>query len=100
MEDIITRKRIGKTLTRVPMESKTVSKTSSENKRPERPFLKCNKCGSTSNLPNSSTKKAKINEAQVIEEIQFTEEESDLDSAVSEDTPVEDFPIEKTYSFL
>ncbi|MBW0563489.1 hypothetical protein O181_103204 [Austropuccinia psidii MF-1] len=41
MEDIITRKRIGKTWTRVPMGSKMVSKPSREDKRPERPVLKC-----------------------------------------------------------
>ncbi|MBW0535756.1 hypothetical protein O181_075471 [Austropuccinia psidii MF-1] len=85
MEDIITRTRIGKTWTRIPMESKMVSKTSREGKRPERPVLKFHKCGSTSNLANTCTKKKKINEAQVIEEAQCTEEkeESDLDSAVS-----------------
>ncbi|MBW0468455.1 hypothetical protein O181_008170 [Austropuccinia psidii MF-1] len=96
MEDIITRTRIGKTCNRVPMESKMVSKTSIEDKRPERPVLKCHKCGSTSNLANTCTKKTKMNEFQVIEEVQCTEEkeESDLDSAVSEDTPVEDYPIE------
>ncbi|MBW0546338.1 hypothetical protein O181_086053 [Austropuccinia psidii MF-1] len=97
MEDIITRTRIGKTWVRVPMESKMVSETSREDERPERPVLKCHKCGRTSNLANTCTKKTKINEAQVIEEVQFTEEkeESDLDSAVSEDTPVEDYPIKK-----
>ncbi|MBW0570474.1 hypothetical protein O181_110189 [Austropuccinia psidii MF-1] len=102
MEDIITRTRIGKTWTRVPMESKMVSKTSRENKRPERPVLKCHKCGSTSNLANTCTKKTKINEVQVIEEAQCTEEkeESDLDSAVSEDTPVEDYPIEIITAFF
>ncbi|MBW0501672.1 hypothetical protein O181_041387 [Austropuccinia psidii MF-1] len=38
--------------------------------------------------------KAWINEVQVIEGVQCTEEkvESDIDSAVSEDTPVEDYP--------
>ncbi|MBW0535643.1 hypothetical protein O181_075358 [Austropuccinia psidii MF-1] len=84
MEDIITRTRIGKPWVRVPMESKMVSKTSREYKRPERPVLKCHKCGDTSNLANTCTKKTKINEAQVIEEVQFTEEkeESDLDPAV------------------
>ncbi|MBW0516951.1 hypothetical protein O181_056666 [Austropuccinia psidii MF-1] len=97
MEDIITRTRIGKTWIRVPMESKMVTKTSREDKRPERPALKCHKCGRTSHLANTCTKKTKINEVQVIEEVQCTEEkeESDLDSAVSEDTPVEDYPIEK-----
>ncbi|MBW0551850.1 hypothetical protein O181_091565 [Austropuccinia psidii MF-1] len=82
MEDIITRTRI--------------------DKRPERSVLKCHKCGRTSHLANTCTKKAKINEAQVIEEAQCTEEkeEFDLDSAVSEDTQVEDYPIENiTASF-
>ncbi|MBW0507759.1 hypothetical protein O181_047474 [Austropuccinia psidii MF-1] len=72
-----------------------VSKTSREDKRSERPVLKFHKCGSTSHLTNACTKKTKINEAQVIEEAQCTEEkeESDLDYAVSEDTPVENYPI-------
>ncbi|MBW0493970.1 hypothetical protein O181_033685 [Austropuccinia psidii MF-1] len=102
MEDIITRTRIGKTWTIVPMKSKMVSKTSREDNRPERPVLKCHKCGSTSNLAKTCTKKTKINEAQVIEEVQCTEEkeESDLDSAVSEDTPVEDYPIENITAFF
>ncbi|MBW0562558.1 hypothetical protein O181_102273 [Austropuccinia psidii MF-1] len=96
MEDIITRTRTGKTWTRVPMESKMISKTSREDKRPERPVLKCHKCCSTSNLANTCTKKTKINEVQVIEEVQCTEEkeDSDLGSAVCEDTPVEEYPIE------
>ncbi|MBW0568329.1 hypothetical protein O181_108044 [Austropuccinia psidii MF-1] len=96
MEDIITRTRIGKTWTRVPIKSKIVSKTSIEDKRPERPVLKCHKCGSNSHLENTCTKKAKINEVQVIEEAQCTEEkeESDLYYEVSQDTPVEDYPIE------
>ncbi|MBW0553702.1 hypothetical protein O181_093417 [Austropuccinia psidii MF-1] len=96
MEDIITRKRIGKTWTRVPMESKMVSGTSREDKRPERPVLKCHKYGSTSNLANTCTKKTKINEVQCTEE----KEESDLDSAVSEDTPVEGYPIENITAFF
>ncbi|MBW0534377.1 hypothetical protein O181_074092 [Austropuccinia psidii MF-1] len=102
MEDIITRTRISKTWTRVPMESKMVSKTSREDKRPERPVLKCHKCGSTSHLANTCTKKTKINEVQVIEEVQCTEEKEklDLDSAVSEDTPVEDHPIENITAFF
>ncbi|MBW0463981.1 hypothetical protein O181_003696 [Austropuccinia psidii MF-1] len=83
MEEIITRTRIGKAWTRVPMESKMVSKASRDDKRPERPVLKCHKCGSTSHLANTCTKKANINEVQCTEE----KEESDLDSAVSEETP-------------
>ncbi|MBW0553212.1 hypothetical protein O181_092927 [Austropuccinia psidii MF-1] len=102
MEDIITRTRIGKTWTRIPMESKMIPKIPREDKRPERPVLKCHKCGSTSHLANTCTKKTKINEVQVIEEIQCTEEkeESDQDSAVSEDTPVEDYPIENITAFF
>ncbi|MBW0490682.1 hypothetical protein O181_030397 [Austropuccinia psidii MF-1] len=102
MEDIITRTRIGKTCTRRPMESKMVSKASREDERPERPVLKCHKCGSTSNLANTCTKKTKINESQVIEEVQCTKEkeEYDLDSAVSEDISLEDYPIENITAFF
>ncbi|MBW0578673.1 hypothetical protein O181_118388 [Austropuccinia psidii MF-1] len=102
MEDIITRTRIGKTWTRIPMESKMVPKIIRVDKRPERPVLKLHKCGITSNLANTCTKKTKINEVQLIERIHCTEEkeESDQDSAVSEDIPVEDYPIEKHHSFV
>ncbi|MBW0551965.1 hypothetical protein O181_091680 [Austropuccinia psidii MF-1] len=79
-----------------------VSKTSREDQRPERPVLKCHKCGGTTHLANTCTKKTKINSVQVIEEVQCTEEkeESDLDYAVSEDTPVEDYTIEKITGFF
>ncbi|MBW0568316.1 hypothetical protein O181_108031 [Austropuccinia psidii MF-1] len=100
MEDIITKTRIGKTWTRIPMESKMIFKTSREDKRPERPVLKLHKCGRTSHLANICTKNTMINEAQVIEEAQCTEEESDLDSAVSEDTTVEDYSIENITDFF
>ncbi|MBW0560153.1 hypothetical protein O181_099868 [Austropuccinia psidii MF-1] len=102
MEDIITRTRIVKTCTRVPMESNMVSKTSVEGKRPERPLLKCPKCGSTSHLANTCTKKTNINEVQAIEEVQCTEEkeESYLDSALSQDTRVEEYSIENITAFF
>ncbi|MBW0547103.1 hypothetical protein O181_086818 [Austropuccinia psidii MF-1] len=61
IEDIITRTRIGKTWTRAPIESKMVPKISRDEKRPEKPVLKCHKCGSTSHLANTCTKKTKIN---------------------------------------
>ncbi|MBW0565693.1 hypothetical protein O181_105408 [Austropuccinia psidii MF-1] len=61
MEDIITRPRICKTWTRNPMESKIVSKTSRDDKIPERPVLKCHKYGRTSHLANTCTKKTKLN---------------------------------------
>ncbi|MBW0518080.1 hypothetical protein O181_057795 [Austropuccinia psidii MF-1] len=102
MEDITTRTRIGKTWIRVPMESRMVPKTYREDKRPERHVWKCHKSGRTSHLENTCTKKTKINSVQVIEEVQFTEEkgESDLDSAVSEDTPVGYYPIENITAFF
>ncbi|MBW0511624.1 hypothetical protein O181_051339 [Austropuccinia psidii MF-1] len=95
-EDIITRTGIGKTWTTIPMEYKMVSKTSREYKRPERPVFKCHKCGRTLNLANTCTKKTEINEVQCTEE----KEESDLDSAIAEDTPVEDYPIENITDFF
>ncbi|MBW0541343.1 hypothetical protein O181_081058 [Austropuccinia psidii MF-1] len=96
MEEIITRTRIGKMCTKIPRESKTVPKSSKEDRKLERPVLKFHKCASTSHSANTYTKKAKINEVQVIEEVQCTEEkeESYLDSAVSKVTPIEDYPIE------
>ncbi|MBW0534658.1 hypothetical protein O181_074373 [Austropuccinia psidii MF-1] len=102
MEDIITRTRIGKTWTKIPMESKMVSNIPREDRRPQRPVLKCHKCGSTSHLANTCTKKTNINEVQVIEEAKCTEEKekSDLESKVSEDTPVEDYHIETMTAFF
>ncbi|MBW0593200.1 hypothetical protein O181_132915 [Austropuccinia psidii MF-1] len=102
MKDIITRTRTGKIWTKIPMESKIVSKIPRERRIPERPVLKCYKCGSTSHLANTCTKKTKINEAQVIEEVHCTEEKEgcDQDSAISEDTPVEDYPIENITDFF
>ncbi|MBW0592837.1 hypothetical protein O181_132552 [Austropuccinia psidii MF-1] len=79
-----------------------VPKIPREDKRPERPVFKCHKCGSTSHSANTCTKRTKINEVQVIEEFHCTEEkeESDQDSAISEDTPVEDYPIENITTFF
>ncbi|MBW0502575.1 hypothetical protein O181_042290 [Austropuccinia psidii MF-1] len=102
MEAIIIRTRIGKTWTKIPMESEMVPKICREERRPEKPVLKCHKCGSTSHLAKTCTKNTKINEVQVIEEVQCTKEkeESDQDSAVIEDTPVEDYPIENITAFF
>ncbi|MBW0566393.1 hypothetical protein O181_106108 [Austropuccinia psidii MF-1] len=96
MEDIITRTRIGKTWTRNPMESKIVPTTSREDRRPERLFSKLHKRGSTSHLANTCKKKIKINEVQVIEEAQRSEEKdkSDQYCAISEETPAEDYHVE------
>ncbi|MBW0505570.1 hypothetical protein O181_045285 [Austropuccinia psidii MF-1] len=84
------------------MESKGVPKTSREDIRPEKPVLKCHKCGRTSHLANTCTKKANINEVKVIEEVQCAEEteESDQYSAISEGTTEEDYPIENITDFF
>ncbi|MBW0502855.1 hypothetical protein O181_042570 [Austropuccinia psidii MF-1] len=84
------------------MKSRMTQRISREDKKPKKPVLKFHKFGSTSNLANTCTKKVKINEIQVIEEVQYTEvkEEYDHDAAISEDTPVEDFPIEKITDFF
>ncbi|MBW0554775.1 hypothetical protein O181_094490 [Austropuccinia psidii MF-1] len=102
MEDIITGTIIGKTWTKIPMEYKMVPKIFREDRRHENPVLECHKCGSTSHLSNPCTKKKKINEVQVIGEVQCTEdkEESKQDHAVSQDTPVEDYYIEKITAFF
>ncbi|MBW0532875.1 hypothetical protein O181_072590 [Austropuccinia psidii MF-1] len=85
-----------------PIESKIVSNIPREERRPERPVLKCHKCGSNSHLANTCTKKTKINEVQVIEEVHCTEgkEGSDQDSAISEDTPVKEYLIENITAFF
>ncbi|MBW0576496.1 hypothetical protein O181_116211 [Austropuccinia psidii MF-1] len=84
------------------MESKIISKVPREDKRREKPVLKFHKCGSTSHLASTCTKMRKINEVKFIEEVQCTEEkeESDLDSEVSENTPVEDYTIENVTAFF
>ncbi|MBW0548243.1 hypothetical protein O181_087958 [Austropuccinia psidii MF-1] len=84
------------------MESKMIPNISIEDKRPERPVLKCHKCGSTSHLANTCTKKAKINEVQVIEATQFDEEKEEYyqDSSVSEDTLIENYPIMNITAFF
>ncbi|MBW0576584.1 hypothetical protein O181_116299 [Austropuccinia psidii MF-1] len=88
MEDIINSTKIGKTCTKIPMDSKMVPKISGEDRKSGRPVFKCDKCGRTSNLANTCIKTTKINQVEVIEEVGCTEEkeESDLDSAVCEDT--------------
>ncbi|MBW0549150.1 hypothetical protein O181_088865 [Austropuccinia psidii MF-1] len=100
MEDIITRIRIGKTCTKIPIESNIVSNIPREDRRPEKPSLKCHKYGSTPHLANTCTKKTKINEVKVLEEVHCTKEkeESDQGSAIYEDTSVEDYPIENITS--
>ncbi|MBW0553264.1 hypothetical protein O181_092979 [Austropuccinia psidii MF-1] len=96
MEDIITRTRVGKTWTKNPIESKMFPKSFRDEERPEKPVLKCHKCGSILHLANTCTKKTEINEVQHTE----GKQESDQDSAVSEEKPVEDDSIENITAFF
>ncbi|MBW0462985.1 hypothetical protein O181_002700 [Austropuccinia psidii MF-1] len=82
IKDIITRTRIGKNWTRTRMESKIVQTSSREDKIP---VLSFQKCGRTSHLANTCTKKTKTNEAQVIQELQCDgdKEVSDQDFVIS-----------------
>ncbi|MBW0520798.1 hypothetical protein O181_060513 [Austropuccinia psidii MF-1] len=57
MEYIITRTRIGNTWTQNPLKSRITQRISREDKKPERPVLKCHKCGSTPYLVNTCIKK-------------------------------------------
>ncbi|MBW0472704.1 hypothetical protein O181_012419 [Austropuccinia psidii MF-1] len=102
IEYITTRTRIGETWSRKHLKSKRVPKISRDYKIPERTVLKCHRCRSTSHLAYICTKKTKINDVQVNEEVQYYEEkeESKKDSAISEDTPLEEYPIEKITAFF
>ncbi|MBW0501476.1 hypothetical protein O181_041191 [Austropuccinia psidii MF-1] len=102
MEDIINRRRICKNWTRKAVDSKIIPKTSRKDSRPERPVLKCHKCGSILNLAKSCNKKSKINEAKVTEEVKCTEEKEDSaqGSEISEDTSVEDCHFENITSLF
>ncbi|MBW0541087.1 hypothetical protein O181_080802 [Austropuccinia psidii MF-1] len=79
-----------------------VPKTSSEDENPEIPVLNLHQCERTSNSANNSTKKTKINEVQVTEEAQCSEEkkESDQNSAISDDTRAEYYPNENITAFF
>ncbi|MBW0534641.1 hypothetical protein O181_074356 [Austropuccinia psidii MF-1] len=102
MQDIITRTIIGETWTGNPMESTMVSNIYREDEKPEISVLKCHQCGRASHFSKTCTKNTKINEFQVIEEAQCSEEkeESDQDFEISENTPVEDYPIERITAFF
>ncbi|MBW0469668.1 hypothetical protein O181_009383 [Austropuccinia psidii MF-1] len=84
------------------MVSKIVLKTSREYRRPEILIFKFHKCGSTSPLAKNCTNNTKINEVQLVEEVQCAEEkeESDHNFAISEYTSAEDYPIEKITAFF
>ncbi|MBW0566200.1 hypothetical protein O181_105915 [Austropuccinia psidii MF-1] len=89
VEDIIARKIIGKTWFKNLLESQMIPKISRKDKKP---VLKCHICGRPSHLANTYINKTKINEVEVLEDVQCAEEkeESDQDSAFSTYTPGKD----------
>ncbi|MBW0460625.1 hypothetical protein O181_000340 [Austropuccinia psidii MF-1] len=66
MEDITTRKKIGRNRYKPPIDNKTSGKPISKPNKPhDKAPLKCHKCGSTSNLANNCPKKTRINEIEI-----------------------------------
>ncbi|MBW0539037.1 hypothetical protein O181_078752 [Austropuccinia psidii MF-1] len=100
--DIITRTIICQTWNGNPMESIMVPNNLREDKIPERPVLNFHKWGITSQLAKTCTQKTKINEVQVMEEVQNTKEkeESNQNAAIYGNTLVEDYPIENIVTFF
>ncbi|MBW0558186.1 hypothetical protein O181_097901 [Austropuccinia psidii MF-1] len=63
MEDITTRTKLGRNWYKPPMKNKTsVKPVPKPNKPHDKAALKCHKCGSTSHLANTCSKKTRINE--------------------------------------
>ncbi|MBW0468382.1 hypothetical protein O181_008097 [Austropuccinia psidii MF-1] len=84
------------------MQFKIVPNNSREDRRPERTVLKYHKCGRTFHLASTCTKNTKINEVEVIGDVQCAEEKekSQQEYKISEDTPAEDYAIENSTAFI
>ncbi|MBW0520868.1 hypothetical protein O181_060583 [Austropuccinia psidii MF-1] len=90
MEDITTRTKIGRNWYKPPIDNKTSGKPISKPNEPQdRAPLKFNKCGSTSHLANTCTKKTKINEIE-IEKEDDTKEVNDVSLHESDSEPSEE----------
>ncbi|MBW0587436.1 hypothetical protein O181_127151 [Austropuccinia psidii MF-1] len=94
IEDIATRKEIGRNWYKPPIDNKTDGKpTSRPNKPQDRAPLKCHKCGSTSHLANNFSKSTIINEIEIgkAEEKKETDDvslhESDSETSEEEELP-------------
>ncbi|MBW0476669.1 hypothetical protein O181_016384 [Austropuccinia psidii MF-1] len=95
MEDITTRKKIGRNWYKPPIDNRTSGKLISRpNESKERARLKFHKCGSKSHLANTCPKKARINEIE-IEKDEYTKETNDVSLHGSDSEPSEEeFPDE------
>ncbi|MBW0520976.1 hypothetical protein O181_060691 [Austropuccinia psidii MF-1] len=97
MEDITTRKQIGRNWYKPPMDNKTRGKPIPKPNRPhEKAPLKCHKCGSTSHFANTCPKRTRMNEVEI--EKDDTKETNDvpvheIDSEPSEE---EELPDERS----
>ncbi|MBW0531693.1 hypothetical protein O181_071408 [Austropuccinia psidii MF-1] len=95
MEDITTRKRIGRNWYKTPMDDKTSGKPITKPNKPhDKSPLKFNKCGSKSHLANTCLKKTRIYEIEIdkVEDKKKTNNVSlhDSDSEPSEEEEVPD----------
>ncbi|MBW0521523.1 hypothetical protein O181_061238 [Austropuccinia psidii MF-1] len=90
MEDVTTRKKIGRNWYEPPLDNKTSGKPISKpNKPQDRASLKFHKSGSTSNLANSCPRKTLINEIE-IEKEDDTKEANDISLHESDSEPSEE----------
>ncbi|MBW0522648.1 hypothetical protein O181_062363 [Austropuccinia psidii MF-1] len=66
MEDITTRKKIGRNWYKPPIDNKNSEKPIPKPNKPnDKAPLKCHKCGSTSHLANTCPKKTRSNEIEI-----------------------------------
>ncbi|MBW0586216.1 hypothetical protein O181_125931 [Austropuccinia psidii MF-1] len=89
MEDITTRTKIGRNWYKHPMDNKTSGKPIPKPHKPhDKTPLKCHKCGSTSHLANTCSKKTRINEIEI--EKYDTKEKNDVPVNESDSEPSEE----------
>ncbi|MBW0509420.1 hypothetical protein O181_049135 [Austropuccinia psidii MF-1] len=90
MEDITTRKKIGRNWYKPPIDNMNSGKPiSKQNKPHEKAPLKCHKCGSTSYLANTCPKKTRINEIK-IDKVEDTKETGNVSLHDSDSEPSEE----------
>ncbi|MBW0546580.1 hypothetical protein O181_086295 [Austropuccinia psidii MF-1] len=89
MEEITTRKNIGRNWYKPPMDNKINGKPIPKPNKPhEKAPLKCHKCGITSHLANTCPKKTRINEIEI--EKNDTKETNDVPVHESDSEPSEE----------
>ncbi|MBW0481741.1 hypothetical protein O181_021456 [Austropuccinia psidii MF-1] len=90
MEDITSKKKIGRNWYKSPMDNKTSGKPIPNLNEPhEKSPLKCHKCESTSHMANNFPKKTRINEIE-IDKVEDTKEENNVSLHDSDSEPSEE----------